>query len=382
MTTGTAAAITDRERALLAEARLLAETARGHTSPNPLVGALIVREGEVVGRGYHARAGAPHAEVNALRDAGDAARGATVICTLEPCSHHGRTPPCCDALVAAGVARVVIGSMDPLEERRGRGARVLAEAGVAVALADGADEEACREVNAPFLTWALTGRPLVTLKLATSLDGRIATATGESRWISGPESRRLVHRWRAESDAVAVGIGTALADDPLLTARDVEGEVDQPSRVVFDSRARLPLGSALARGARDLAVHLICGPEADEADVAALRDAGVDVHLGPADPVERIGWGLDRLGEVGVQSLLVEGGASFAAALLAAGAVDRVAWFVAPLLIGGTAAPGAIGDPGAATLASAPRLIAPAWEPVGEDMLVTGRLRSLPGGAA
>ncbi|MEW6582308.1 MAG: bifunctional diaminohydroxyphosphoribosylaminopyrimidine deaminase/5-amino-6-(5-phosphoribosylamino)uracil reductase RibD [Actinomycetota bacterium] len=382
MTAASATGVTPQERELLDLARGLAERSRGHTSPNPLVGAVVVRDGRVVGQGHHERAGGPHAEVVALRDAGEAARGATVVCTLEPCSHHGRTPPCCDALVAAGVARVVIGSMDPLEERRGRGARILAEAGIEVAVADGADADACREMNAAFLTWAVTGRPLVTLKLATSLDGKVATATGESQWISGPASRALVHRWRAESDAVAVGIGTALADDPLLTARDVDGEVTPPRRVVFDSAARLPAASALVRGARDIPVTVVCGPAAPPAAVDALAAAGVEVLRGPADPVARIGWGLDRLGEAAVQSLLVEGGAGLAAAFLAAGAVDRVAWFVAPILIGGTGAPGAIGDPGAGTLAAAPRLAGTRWEQVGDDMLVTGRLRPLPGGGS
>ena len=377
--TTTTAPVSARESDLLARARELAGRARGHTSPNPMVGGVVLRDGEVVGEGWHERAGEPHAEVNALRAAGERARDATLVCTLEPCSHHGRTPPCTDALIRAGVARVVIGTMDPLEARRGRGARVLAGAGIDVAVAEGPEADACRELNAAFVTWAVTGRPLVTLKMATSLDGKVATAAGESQWISGPESRALVHRWRAESDAVAVGIGTALADDPRLTARDLPGEVRQPLRVVFDSGGRLGGDSVLARTARETSVVVVAGPRASAGD---LERAGVEVLRGPADPVERLGWALDQLGTRGVLSLLVEGGAGIAAALLAARAVDRIAWFVAPVLIGGTGAPGAVGDPGIARLADAPRLSDVSIERIGEDLLVTGRLKPLPHGGS
>jgi diaminohydroxyphosphoribosylaminopyrimidine deaminase/5-amino-6-(5-phosphoribosylamino)uracil reductase len=350
-------------------------------SPNPLVGAVVLREGTVVGEGWHEGPGRLHAEPVALRDAGDAARGATVVCTLEPCSHHGRTPPCTEALLAAGVARVVIGTLDPLERTRGQGVRILAAAGLEVAVAEGPEAEACRELNAAFLTWAVTRRPHVTLKLATSLDGKVATATGESQWISGPDSRALVHRWRADHDAVAVGLGTALADDPRLTARDVEGEVRQPMRVVWDSSARLPADSALARTARELPVLVVAAPWAPAERVAALEAAGVEILQVPGSMSERIAAGLDALGARAepVQSLLVEGGSGFAAAMVAAGAVDRVAWFLAPKLIGGAAAPGGLGDPGVDRLADAPRLLGTAVVPVGEDLLVTGRLRPLPG---
>ena len=316
----------------------------------------------------------------ALASAGEAARGATVVCTLEPCSHHGRTPPCAHALVRAGVARVVIGLRDPLERDRAQGVEVLREAGIEVAVTDGDEAAACAELISPFLTAALTGRPEVTLKLATSLDGKIATATGESRWISGPASRALVHRWRADSDAVAVGIGTALADDPRLTARDVPEPLRQPARVVFDSAASLPLHSALAHTARELPVIVLAGEDAPVARVAALEAVGVEVVRLPGAPDERIAPALRALGERGIQSLFVEGGAGLAAGLLAAGAVDRVAWFLAPMLIGGREAPSAIGGAGVAGLADAPRLIDPTHEAVGDDVLVTGRLRPLPGG--
>jgi diaminohydroxyphosphoribosylaminopyrimidine deaminase / 5-amino-6-(5-phosphoribosylamino)uracil reductase len=371
--------LTAAERAALARARDLAEGGRGRVSPNPLVGAVVLYGERTVAEGWHEGPGLPHAEAMALAAAGDAARGATVVCTLEPCSHRGRTPPCADALVAAGVARVVIGCADPLERDRAQGRDVLHAAGIEVVVANGADGRACAEQNAAFLTWAITGLPHVTLKLATSLDGKIATATGESRWISGPASRALVHRWRADHDAVAVGLGTALADDPRLTARDVEGPLRQPARVVFDSSARLPLGSALVLGAREQPVIVLAADDAPPDRVAALEDAGVEVIPLPGSPSERIVAGLRALGSRGIQSLLVEGGAELAGAMVEAGAVDRVAWFLAPLLIGGRDAPSAIGGNGPPALGAAPRLGALTCERVGNDLLVTGRLRPLAG---
>lgn len=368
------------ELAALARARDLALRGRGRVSPNPLVGAVILRNGETVAEGWHEGPGLPHAEAMALAAAGDAARGSTVVCTLEPCSHHGRTPPCSDALIAAGVRRVVIGVLDPLERDRAQGREVLAAAGLEVVVAPTAEGRLCAGMNSPFVTWATTGLPEVTLKMATSLDGRIATASGESRWISGAASRALVHRWRADSDAVAVGIGTALADDPSLTARDVEGPVRQPARVVFDAQARLPLDSVLVRGAQgEHPVIVLASEDAPAGRVAALTAAGVDVVPLAGGPAERIAGGLRVLADLGVQSVFVEGGAGLAAALVAAGAVDRIAWFLAPMLIGGAGAPSALGGEGAATLALAPRLRDPTAERVGEDVLVTGRLRPLPG---
>lgn len=379
MTAATTSAATADELVHLARARELALGGRGSVSPNPLVGAVVLRDGRVVGEGWHEGPGTPHAEVGALRAAGDAARGATVVCTLEPCSHHGRTPPCCDALRAAGVARVVIGCLDPLELGRVGGAAVLSAAGIDVALAQSDEAEACRELNAPFITHTLTGRPLVTLKLATSLDGKVATATGETRWISGPESRALVHRWRADADAVAVGIGTAIADDPMLTARGVAGHLRQPMRVVFDRQARLPLDGALVRSAGDVPVVVLVAEDADGARLARLHQAGVDVVALRGGPDERIGEGLEALAARDVQSVFLEGGPVLAEAFLAAGAVDRVSWFVAPVLIGGATAPGALGGPGLGALAGVPRLSAIDVTRVGEDVLISGRLRPLAG---
>ena len=370
---------TAKELSTLAHARELALRGRGRVSPNPLVGAVVLRDGQVVGEGWHEGPGTAHAEVGALRAAGDAARGATVVCTLEPCSHHGRTPPCSNALIAAGVARVVVGCLDPLERDRDGGVRVLRDAGIDVVVAPADETDACRELNAPFVTHVVTGRPLVTLKLATSLDGKVATATGETRWITGPEARALVHRWRADADAVAVGSGTALADDPALTARGLAEPFRPPLRVVFDGRARLPAASALVRTARENPVLAFVEPGGDDAAVHALRSAGVEVVALGGDAPARIAQALDALGARDVQSLFLEGGPTLAEAFLAAGAVDRVAWFVAPVLAGGTAAPGALAGPGLGPLAHVPRLAATTVERVGEDVLIRGLLRALPG---
>lgn len=367
------------EVAALARARALAMNARGHVSPNPLVGAVVLRDGVVVGEGWHAGPGLPHAEVVALRGAGEAARGATVVCTLEPCSHFGRTPPCTNALLEAGVARVVVGCLDPLERTRGQGVRILGDAGVDVVMAPADEESACRELNAAFITHSVRGRPHVLLKLATSLDGKIATASGESRWITGPPARALVHRWRADADAVVVGIGTALADDPGLTARDVEGPVRQPARVVFDTHARLPVTSQLARTAGEVPVLVVASESAPSDHVAALEAVGVRVLRVPGVPAG-IAGGLAALAAEGIQSVFLEGGAGLAGAALGAGVVDVVRWFSAPMLIGGDGAPGAIGGAGIERLADAPRLRDVSVERVGDDILVSGRLVPLPGG--
>jgi diaminohydroxyphosphoribosylaminopyrimidine deaminase/5-amino-6-(5-phosphoribosylamino)uracil reductase len=272
----------------------LAERGRGMTHPNPVVGAVIVRGGAVVGEGWHERAGGPHAEIVALDQAGDRARGATVYVTLEPCAHHGRTPPCADALVAAGVARVVVGAGDPDPRTDGRGIARLRDAGIQVELAEGELARRARRQNEAWRTWAALGRPFVTLKLAATLDGRVAVPG--RRWISGEESRRVVHELRAASDAVAVGMGTARADRPALTARDVEVR-RQPRRLAF-GRGPLPDG---------LDLELLPGPLADE---------------------------LARLGTQDVQSLLLEGGPTLATSFLHERLVDKLMLFVAPWVAG------------------------------------------------
>lgn len=365
------------EAAALGHARELARRARGMVSPNPLVGAVILRDGRLIAEGWHEGPGLPHAEVMALRSAGEQARGATLVCTLEPCSHFGRTPPCANALVDAGVARVVVGCLDPLERMRGEGIRILEAAGIAVTVADDQDEYECRELIADFITHAVRGRPHVTLKLASSLDGKIATRTGESRWITGPSARALVHRLRADHDAIAVGIGSALADDPRLTARGLDGPVRQPVRVVFDSFARLPLTSLMVRSAQEVPVIVAAGAHAPFDRVAALQDAGVEV-IGFATPRPAIHDVLGALGERDLQSLFVEGGAGLAGSFVEARAVDVVQWFCAPMLIGGEEAPGAVGGAGVAALADAGRLARMRYASVGDDLHISGRLLELP----
>ena len=306
----------------------LAERGRRTTAPNPVVGAVLVRDGEVVGQGWHERAGGPHAEVVALETAGERARGATLYVTLEPCAHHGRTPPCADALVEAGVSRVVAAVGDPNPETDGTGFERLRAAGIEVELPSGELEWRARVQNEAFRVWVAERRPLVVYKAAVTLDGRV-TVPG-SRWVTGEESRRRVHELRACMDAVAVGMGTVRADDPQLTARDVGAE-RQPRRLAF-GRGPLPAGSELE-----------------------LLDAPLEQEL-------------VRLAEEGVQSLLLEGGPTLATAFVAAGLVDKLVLFVAPTLAGG----------GPRFLADLPEpltLVHMSAERVGEDALVTAYLR-------
>jgi len=370
------ASLTAQERDRLERALELADRGRGAVSPNPLVGAVIARGEEVIGEGWHAELGGLHAERAALEDCharGEEPRGATMYVTLEPCAHHGRQPPCVEAIVEAGIARVVIASDDPSEKASGRGPGMLRDAGVEVSFAAGEEAAAARLLNQPFRKHARTGRPLVILKMALSLDGRAATAGGDSRWISGERSRELVHSWRAEADAIAVGIGTALRDDPLLTAR-VATAHRQPARLVFDSAARLPLDSQLVRTASQAPLLLVVSPKAERERLAALERAGAEVLVaGGADHPERVRAALADLGRRGITSLFLEGGPTLAAAFAAAGEVDEARLFYAPILIGGGRA--ALEGEGGALIAEAPRALAAAVEQVGEDVLITARMR-------
>jgi len=318
-------ALTGADRAYLDRCLDLAGRGRRTAAPNPVVGAVVVRDGRVVGEGWHERPGGHHAEIAALRDAGDAA-GATVYVNLEPCSHHGRTPPCADALVEAGVARVVVSMIDPTDKVNGAGIARLREAGVDVEVADGMDERRARRANAGWLTLALRGRPHVTYKAAVSADGRTAAAGAGRRWISSEESRVLVHEMRAQSGAVMVGSGTALADDPLLTARDCHPPAErQPLRVVLDRRGRLPAAARLVRTA------------SSEAPVLVVRAPGAGGISAPdVEAIECNGpaAALDELGRRRVAWVLLEGGATVATALLDAGLIDRVAVFEAPVELG------------------------------------------------
>ena len=345
----------------------LAELGARTVAPNPMVGCLVVRDGTPLGEGWHERPGLPHAEMIALAAAGDA-RGATVYVSLEPCAHHGRTPPCSDALIEAGVARVVVATADPDPRTNGRGTERLRAAGVEVEIADGEIARRARLQNAAFRALTLLGRPHVTYKAAISLDGRSASASGESRWISSPAARALVHEWRARSSAVAVGSGSALADDPMLTARDVTPPAErQPLRVVFDRRARLPLESALVRSARELPLAVVVSPGAD---AAALKAAGAEV-IEAQEPADA----LAELGQRELSSLLVEGGARLAGSLLQQGLIDRLALFVAPILLGD--GPGLLAGWSAPALADAVAASRVTAEAVGPDTLLLAELREI-----
>lgn len=358
------------DRACMRRALSLARRGWGQTAPNPMVGAVVVRDGAVVGEGYHARFGEAHAEVAALVAAGELARGATVYVTLEPCAHHGKTPPCADALVTAGVSRVVIAARDPNPEAAGGIAR-LREAGIDVL--EGVEEEESRELNAPFFHAFAADRPWVTLKLALSLDGAIADASGRSKWITGARARAAAHRLRAGSDAVAVGLGTALADDPMLTVRDAPAPRVPPVRVVFDRRARIPLSAALVRTARQVPTVVVAeSPDPDGA--RALEGAGVGVVCGSG-----LEEGLRALAGRGVRALLVEGGARLAGALLERALVDRLIIFRAPVLLGAGAL-GAFAFAPRALLPDAPRFRVIERRTLGQDTMAVYAVRELPPG--
>src|SRR5689334_19869 len=365
---------TDSEH--LARAIQLADGGRGRVSPNPLVGAVVVKDGQVLGEGFHAELGGPHAERAAIAAcAGADLSGATLYVSLEPCAHTGRTPPCTDAILAAGITRVVIASDDPTEKAAGRGPGILRDEGVEVTFADGELAARARRLNQPFRKHARTGRPWILFKSAMTLDGKVATRTGDSKWISGEDSRLLAHRWRAECDAVAVGIGTAIADDPQLTAR-IDGVVRQPRRVVFDSEARLPLDSKLVRGAAEVPLTVVVSRAAPRTSTDALEVAGADVVVatGENEPA-RVRSALVQLGTAGITSILLEGGPRLAGAFLDAGEVDELRFFLAPVLLGGSGARDPIEGMGVERIAEATRALTLDCARSGDDILATARLR-------
>ncbi len=355
----------------------LDEAQKAVPSPNPPVGAVVVAEdGHIVAQAFHARAGEDHAEVLALAQAGDAARGGTLYVTLEPCNHQGRTPPCVDAILTAGIRRVVVGCLDPNPSVVGGGAQRLTDAGLEVEVGVAAAE--ARALIAPWTKFVTTGLPHVSLKLALSLDGRIATRTGASKWVTGPEARAKVQELRARHDAVGVGIGTVLADDPRLTVRDLAslpgGRV--PTRVLFDSRLRLPLNSVVAQTAREVPTWVLtCGDAPEDAE-QALVDAGCAVVRVPNSAEGRVDVtaALRLLASQGVVSILIEGGAELAGSILAARLADELHAFVAPVLLGPRGRPGAVDWAGPDTPTEAPRIVDPRWELVGRDAYVSGPL--------
>lgn len=366
----------DFDRLHLARAIGLAEQGRGSVSPNPLVGAVLGRREEILGEGFHGAAGGPHAEVEAIQDSGGIdLRGATLYVSLEPCCHQGRTPPCTEAILEAGIQRVVVAADDPSEHASGRGLGILRDEGVEVVVADGDLAARARLQNQPFRKHARTGRPFVLFKSAMTIDGKVATRSGDSKWISGERSRALAHRWRGECDGVAVGIGTALLDDPQLTARTA-GVVHQPRRVVFDSTARLPLTSNLVRGAREYPLSVVVSRAAPRAatDALAVHGADVVVAAGENEPA-RIRSALDQLGATGVCSILLEGGPHLAGAFFDAGEIDEIRLFLAPVVFGGKGARNVLEGEGSEAVGEALRASQLDCQRVDDDLLITARIR-------
>ena len=349
----------------------LAARGRGCVEPNPLVGCVIVRGEQIVGEGFHARFGGPHAEVEALRTAGELARGGTLYVTLEPCCHFGKTPPCTDTVIAAGIARVVAAQRDPFAAVAGAGLRQLQAAGIQVDV--GAGEEETRTLNAPYLKLLATGRPWVIAKWAMTLDGKLATRTGDSHWISNEASRAVVHELRGRVDAIIVGRGTVECDDPLLTARPPGPRV--ATRVVLDSRATLAQDSQLVRTAQQTPVLVAVSWEAASQDRERLAAAGCEVFVCDADTrAERLRQLLNELGRRRFTNVLVEGGAEVFGEFFAAREVDEVHVFVAPKIAGGKESASSIGGWGVEKIADAPRLIGAQVRELDGDVYVSGRI--------
>ena len=357
--------MTDRD--YMQEALRIAANARGRTSPNPLVGAVIVKDDRIIAEGWHRQAGTPHAEIHALNMAGELAKGATLYVTLEPCSHFGRTPPCANAIVNAGIKRVVAAMSDPNPKVAGRGFQILKDAGIEVEV--GICEYEARNLNEIFIKWVTTNKPFVTLKTAMSLDGKIATSTGQSKWITSETSRQRVHKLRDTHDAIMVGIGTVFADNPSLTAR-IEGGKN-PIRIVVDSQARTPINSNVVKDGK--AKTIIAVTKAAQSDkVEALQKCGVEIIA--AGDGERVDLNvlMNELAKREITSILVEGGGTLNFSLLEAGLVDKVCAFIAPKIIGGSTALTSIEGKGFENLNDAVNLKNITIEQIDKDILITG----------
>lgn len=361
--------IVDDER-WMRRALHLAEKGRGRTSPNPLVGAVLVKDGQIIGEGYHTKAGESHAEIVALGKAGDKARGATLYLNLEPCTHYGKTPPCAPAVIEAGVSRVVVGMEDPNPRVTGKGVASLMEAGLDVKM--GILERECRKLNEAFCKYISHQVPFVILKVAATLDGKVATRNGESKWITGEVSRRFVHRIRDQVDGVIVGIRTVLKDDPMLTAR-IKGGKD-PFRIVLDSRLRIPENSKMIEASPSKAI-IATTEIAPQRKIESLEKKGVRVlifgsKMGKVD----LKACLSKLGEMGMMSLLVEGGSQVSGSFLDEGLVDKILLFFSPKLIGDSLAPGIFGGEGTHQLRDAFSITELKIRRMGEDILLEGYL--------
>lgn len=349
----------------------LAGQARGRTSPNPLVGAVIVKDGEVVGQGYHRKAGTPHAEIHALREAGDKSRGATLYVTLEPCSHFGRTPPCSEAVISAGIAEVYVAMQDPNSLVAGRGIKQMREAGLTVHVGL-MENEACK-LNEIFSKYITTKVPFVLLKSAMTADGKIATGVGHSKWVTGEAARAKVHELRDWYDAILVGVNTVLADNPSLTCRLPEGGRD-PVRIILDSAARTPPEALVLTQESSAPTYVAVTDKAPLDRIKALTAVNAKIIRVSQDLHGRVDLRelLDKLGEMEVTSLLVEGGAEVAASFLDQGLIDKILTFIAPKIIGGRQAPGPVGGIGKVLMSQAIKLNDTCWGRVGDDFFIEG----------
>ena len=353
----------------------LAARAIGRTSPNPLVGAVLVKNSEIVGEGYHRKAGTPHAEINALQAAGDNARDATLYVTLEPCSHYGRTAPCADAVVKAGVKRVVIACLDHNPRVSGRGVKILQDAGIETSV--GVLQEQALRLNEFFFKYIQTGIPFISLKVATTLDGKIATSTGDSRWISSEASRKYVHELRNIYDAIMVGIGTVLKDDPMLNTRLDRKDTRDPVRVIIDSQLEIPLSSNIARSANRQKTIVFCSRQADQEKLKLIQESGIEVVQVEGSKDKLLLQEVFKvLGDREIMSIMVEGGGEINGYLIEKHLIDKVYWFIAPKLVGGREAPTAVGGVGIEKLKDALPVKSLQISRFADDILITGYLNN------
>lgn len=359
------------DRIFMLKALELADMARGRTNPNPMVGAVIVKDGMIIGEGYHHQAGTPHAEVHALRQAGKDAAGADLYVTLEPCSHFGRTPPCADAVIESGIRRVVIATVDPNPKVAGRGIEKLTAAGIEVEVGLLANE--ARKLNEVFFKYIKTALPFVALKTAMTLDGKIATRSGDSKWITTETSRKYVHKLRNVYEAIMVGIGTVLKDDPRLNTRLDEEDTRNPIRIIIDGHLDLPLESNICKTADQQKTLVFCAESADITRSRELHNRGIEVFSLSCDPDHiPLAAVISKLGELQICSLLVEGGGEINASLLAEKLVDKVYWFIAPKIAGGLTAPSPVGGQGIVKMNEALALTSLDLQKFGDDILITG----------
>ncbi len=351
----------------------MASRARGRTSPNPMVGAVIVKDGQIIGEGYHQKAGTPHAEIHALQSAGPEASGATLYVSLEPCCHHGRTPPCTEAVIKAGIKRVVIAVLDPNPKVAGKGLEILQQAGMETEV--GVMQEAAVQLNEVFFKYIQSRMPFVALKTAMTLDGKIAAYTGDSRWITGADARNYVHHLRNTYDAILVGIGTVLADNPQLNTRLDEEKGRDPIRIIIDSNLELPIDSIIARSSKEQPTIVFCGTNSDEKKAQQLAPLGVDIiKLDLEEGKVPLPEVMSILAGREITSILVEGGSEINASFINKGLVDKLYWFIAPKVVGGRGAPSPVGGDGCKFMNDAIQLSISEVQSFERDILITATL--------